>query len=666
MALTAKKVYAILKRQISDMEAKLNSPVRYRGTVATADLLPLNPDIGDMYNIESKSVYGEAGMNVAWNGVVWDTMGAPIDMSLYFTKEEADAVIQRLVTEYFEKNPVKPGATAEQAQQIEQNKTDIGSLKTETGSLKEDIDEITVDEKSKNFLRLENGKESKDTYFDVIFADGLVTISKGITDWNNYLILTTSRKIVLDEGTYTFSIQNVSDDVNMGYIRLKDGNTEIASLSLFGSRLGVTSRTFILNNTLELTLEIEVNCSKLSDTPKSFNLQIEKGEEKTDYVTFSVQKMIDSSKVSYGEISKNRLYVKDMSTNIDGYCVLWTKNQIINVQKSSNQFPSKSYINRKLGTMHLKSGIYYASAQNFSHASEQQLVSISFKVDDIEIADSGLLLNIPSFNGKLMSINEECDVDIFITFIGDGLNAFFTNENIFSFVIMVEEGSYPSKWMPYENEIIFDKNIFLPRYVKNDLYGMTWNALGDSLTQPIGSHINYQQYISGKYGIIPNNYGVGGSTIAKGSNPMFERYSNMNDADIITVWGGTNDYGAQITIGDNDSTDTSTYKGALNVMIDGLINKYPSKRIGFITPMRRADRFKSVPLEMYVNAMIEICAKWCVPCLDLYHNGNLNPTIDIIANTYFRVVGGVSDKLHLNEKGQLVISRIIEDFLHRL
>lgn len=139
MALTAKKVYAILKRQISDMEAKLNSPVRYRGTVATADLLPLNPDIGDMYNIESKSVYGEAGMNVAWNGVVWDTMGAPIDMSLYLTKEEAEAVIQRLVTEYFEKNPVKPGATTEQAQQIERNKTDIGSLKEETGSLKEDI-----------------------------------------------------------------------------------------------------------------------------------------------------------------------------------------------------------------------------------------------------------------------------------------------------------------------------------------------------------------------------------------------------------------------------------------------------------------------------------------------------------------------------------------------
>ncbi len=131
MALTAKKVYAILKRQISDMEAKLNSPVRYRGTVATADLLPLNPDIGDMYNIESKSIYGEAGMNVAWNGVVWDTMGTPIDMSLYLTKEGADTTIQNMVNEYLENNPIKPGATTEQAQQIKQNKTDIDSLKSD-------------------------------------------------------------------------------------------------------------------------------------------------------------------------------------------------------------------------------------------------------------------------------------------------------------------------------------------------------------------------------------------------------------------------------------------------------------------------------------------------------------------------------------------------------
>lgn len=57
--------------------------------------------------------------------------------------------IKNAVNEYLEKNPVKPGATTEQAQQIEQNKTDVASLKTETGSLKEDIVEC-VFSKTKN------------------------------------------------------------------------------------------------------------------------------------------------------------------------------------------------------------------------------------------------------------------------------------------------------------------------------------------------------------------------------------------------------------------------------------------------------------------------------------------------------------------------------------
>lgn len=47
--------------------------------------------------------------------------------------------IKNAVNEYLEKNPVKPGATTEQARQIEQNKTDVASLKKETGSLKTDI-----------------------------------------------------------------------------------------------------------------------------------------------------------------------------------------------------------------------------------------------------------------------------------------------------------------------------------------------------------------------------------------------------------------------------------------------------------------------------------------------------------------------------------------------
>lgn len=51
----------------------------------------------------------------------------------------SDEKIQSAVTNYLTVNPVLPGATTEQAQQIEQNKTDVASLKEETGSLREDL-----------------------------------------------------------------------------------------------------------------------------------------------------------------------------------------------------------------------------------------------------------------------------------------------------------------------------------------------------------------------------------------------------------------------------------------------------------------------------------------------------------------------------------------------
>lgn len=43
--------------------------------------------------------------------------------------------IKAAVNEYLEKNPVKPGVTTEQAQQIEQNKADVASLKEDIGNL---------------------------------------------------------------------------------------------------------------------------------------------------------------------------------------------------------------------------------------------------------------------------------------------------------------------------------------------------------------------------------------------------------------------------------------------------------------------------------------------------------------------------------------------------
>lgn len=541
----------------------------------------------------------------------------------------------------------------------------------EIGSLKESLVDVTTSKTGKNLFKLTDGRESSETYFNVEFENGLITVSKGAKDYNNYLKLNTKRTVTLEKGTYTFSIQNVSDDVNMGYIRLRDGNTEIASLSLFGSNLGITSKTFILNNTSELTLEIEVNCAKLSDTPKSFNLQIEQGTKKTQYEVYTEEKLINVDKINYEESSINKLKLDNLTINCDNYCTISIKNEIIQIQKGNKSFQTGAYITKKIATMNLKKGNYSISAQDIIPAEERQLVSTSFKINDTEIENSSLLINIPSYMSRIVTLDKDAIIDVYITLIGDDLNKYFANKSLMSFKLMINEGTFSSSWTKYEDDILFGKNIYLPRYVKNELYNLKWNGMGDSLTSAIGTAINYLNYISGKYCIVPRNYGIAGSSIASGtdsSNPMVERYVNMDDdADIITIFGGTNDYGAQIKLGEDDSTDTSTFKGALNVIIDGLIRKYPGKRIGFITPIQRADIYKTVPLETYVNAMVKICANKSIPCLDLYHNGNLNPAIDIIANTFFRVnVSSGSDKLHLNEKGHLVISRIIDDFLHRL
>ena len=49
---------------------------KYKGSVADATKLPTTGQkTGDVYNIETASAYGGAGMNVAWDGTKWDPLG---------------------------------------------------------------------------------------------------------------------------------------------------------------------------------------------------------------------------------------------------------------------------------------------------------------------------------------------------------------------------------------------------------------------------------------------------------------------------------------------------------------------------------------------------------------------------------------------------------------
>lgn len=64
-----------------EVDTKISSVYKYKGTVATYDVLPTSGQIvGDVYNVESN------GMNYAWTGTGWDALGGAADLSDYLQK----------------------------------------------------------------------------------------------------------------------------------------------------------------------------------------------------------------------------------------------------------------------------------------------------------------------------------------------------------------------------------------------------------------------------------------------------------------------------------------------------------------------------------------------------------------------------------------------------
>ena len=95
----ADEVYVLLKGKITKLTEEIKKtqdwkPIHFVASVRTSDDLPKTPKEGDMYNIETDSVYGAAGMNVVWTADGWDPMGPIIDLTPYLTKEKADELYQ--------------------------------------------------------------------------------------------------------------------------------------------------------------------------------------------------------------------------------------------------------------------------------------------------------------------------------------------------------------------------------------------------------------------------------------------------------------------------------------------------------------------------------------------------------------------------------------------
>lgn len=161
------------------------------------------------------------------------------------------------------------------------------------------------------------------------------------------------------------------------------------------------------------------------------------------------------------------------------------------------------------------------------------------------------------------------------------------------------------------------------------------------------------------------------------NDPLINRYNDIPEADLITIFMGTNDYGHDTPLGTIDDTSDVSFYGALNVIIPALQAKQPNAKIVFITPIHRygfginsatgeEHTFDSVPngagytLEDYVNAIKAVCEKYNVSVIDLYTELELDPSAEETREYY------MEDGLHPNTAGHRLISEYLEHAIELL
>ncbi len=210
--------------------------------------------------------------------------------------------------------------------------------------------------------------------------------------------------------------------------------------------------------------------------------------------------------------------------------------------------------------------------------------------------------------------------------------------------------------------------------------------LGDSITDPgtLKGATIYWGFLEQWLNITPYVYGVGGHQWSHIPGQMDRLTKERgDDFDAIIIFIGTNDFNASIPIGEwfteekaivnvdgvmvkrkrrVTSFDPDTYKGRINIALDGLKKRYPTKQIVLMTPIHRGpatfgeDNIQPTEdfqngcgeyLDAYIDAIKEASGIWSVPVIDTYSLCGLYPAHK---EQEIYVPGG-NDWLHPNEKG---------------
>ena len=206
--------------------------------------------------------------------------------------------------------------------------------------------------------------------------------------------------------------------------------------------------------------------------------------------------------------------------------------------------------------------------------------------------------------------------------------------------------------------------------------------LGDSITEGVGASCpqnNYVNTVKRTLDCTTVNYGVGGTRIARQTYINYSTLWNYDfrlraqimepNADMVFVFGGTNDYGhGNLVLGNTEEKSPNTFCGELKLLIEFLCQKYGKEKLCFILPLRRfnedgvackgENNEMGAPLVEYVNAMRRIISEYEIDIIDLYENGFEKPLINT-GDDY------TADGVHPNDNGHKFIAEKICEYIKR-
>ena len=211
-----------------------------------------------------------------------------------------------------------------------------------------------------------------------------------------------------------------------------------------------------------------------------------------------------------------------------------------------------------------------------------------------------------------------------------------------------------------------------------NLKGLKINFLGDSITEGHGCsavETRFTSKIAAEYGAITRNYGIGGTRLARQTNPSGNprhdldfpsRVAEMDpDADLIVVFGGTNDFGhGDAPFGEFADRTAETFCGALHELYTALLVKYPHAPVVILTPLHRSSEAEpnmhGKMLKDYVDMIRKTAEYYSLPVLDLYASYGVQPAVPAMLETY------MPDGLHPNDAGHVILTNKIAKFIESL